>query len=66
MTPKSTHAHVVIFAAFFFKFQSPVQVVVDGFQVILQGMCQKDKLLSYNIKNLITTCYFNIYSDQIL
>ena len=27
MTPKSTHTHVVIFAAFFFKFQSPIQFV---------------------------------------
>jgi len=28
--PKSTHTHVVIFVAFFFKFRSPIQILVDN------------------------------------
>ena len=32
MIPKSIHTQVVIFAPFFFKFQTPNQIVVDNTQ----------------------------------
>jgi hypothetical protein len=50
---KSTHTHVVIFVAFFFKFRSPFQILVDNCQYEVQSMCQNDKLPGFKFWYLL-------------